>query len=227
MEKAAKWLKKNLHYEFTDEMLLRRALTHRSVQGSNNERLEFLGDSVLQVIVSELLFHERPNASEGQLSRLRASLVKDSTLSELANDLGVGAHLILGSGEKKTGGDRRASILADALEAIFGAVYLDSGLNTAKKVIFRAYGDRITKLPDEVDLRDPKSRLQEYLQGRQLPLPIYVIDSVSGKAHRQSFEISCVVESLELKTIGKGANRRDAEQQAASSMLVLIGDGDE
>ena len=154
-------------------------------------------------------------------------MVKDSTLSELANNLGVGAHLILGSGEKKTGGDRRASILADALEAIFGAVYMDSGLNTAKKVIFRAYGDRITKLPDEVDLRDPKSRLQEYLQGRQLPLPIYVIDSVSGKAHRQSFEISCVVESLELKTIGKGANRRDAEQQAASSMLVLIGDGDE
>ena len=224
MDKAAKWLKKNFNYEFSDEALLRQALTHRSVHGSNNERLEFLGDSVLQIIVSDLLFHKAPEASEGQLSRLRASLVKDSTLSELASELGLGAHLILGSGEMKTGGSRRASILADALEAIFGAVYLDTGLEAAKEVIVCIYGDRIAKLPDQLDLRDPKSRLNEYLQARQLDLPIYTIERRSGKAHRQSFEISCVIESLGLEAVGRGKIRRDGEQEAALSMLAMIED---
>jgi len=133
LDKAAAWLKKSLAYEFEDEHLLRQALTHRSATGSNNERLEFLGDAVLQLVVSELVFEKTHNASEGQLSRLRSTLVKDATLAEVATILGIGEHLILGSGEKKSGGHRRSSILADALEAIFGAAYLDSGLAGARK----------------------------------------------------------------------------------------------
>jgi ribonuclease-3 len=223
LEKAAAWLKNNLGYEFVDEELLQRALTHRSAPGRNNERLEFLGDSVLQLVVSELVFGERPDASEGRLSRLRSLLVKDHTLSELATDLGLGEHLVLGSGEKKTGGHRRASILADALEAVFGAVYLDSGFEAARKVIHTAFGDRINQLPEGGELRDPKSRLQEFLQGQQRPLPVYKMENVSGKAHKQYFEVSCVIAEPELRTDGAGSTRRDAEQEAATAMLAAIG----
>ncbi len=223
LEKAATWLKESLAYEFSNESLLRRALTHRSAAGDNNERLEFLGDSVLQLIVSELVFEDRPDASEGPLSRLRSSLVKDATLGEIAIELGLGEHLILGPGERKTGGHRRASILADALEAVFGAVYLDAGFQAAKEVIAMAYGDRLANLPDIGELRDPKTRLQEYLQGNQLALPGYHVENVMGKAHRQSFEVSCSIPELELKTGGTGTTRRDAEQEAAKNMLNLIG----
>jgi ribonuclease-3 len=222
LNKATKWLKKNLDYEFSDEDLLRQALTHRSATGYNNERLEFLGDAVLQVVISEFVFRDRNEASEGQLSRLRSSLVKDHTLSELASDLGIGEHLILGSGEKKTGGHRRASILADALEAIFGAVYLDSGFETARQFIIRTFGERITELSEDAGLRDPKSRLQEYLQGQQLSLPVYSMEQVTGKAHKQSFEVSCSVAEAELRTTGSGTTRRDAEQEAASAMLNML-----
>lgn len=221
MHKAAAWLKKTLDYEFSNEELLQRALTHRSSAGDNNERLEFLGDSVLQVIISELVFQERPDASEGRLSRLRSSLVKDSTLSEIATELGIGEHLILGSGEKKTGGHRRASILADAVEAVFGAVYLDSGFDRAKALIFRVYGDRIKNLPKRGELRDPKSRLQEYLQGRKLELPNYSLVKVTGKAHQQSFEVDCTIPELGLRTEGGGTTLRKAEQDAALKMLAL------
>ncbi len=223
LEKAVAWLQESLAYEFSNESLLRRALTHRSVAGDNNERLEFLGDSVLQLIVSELVFDERPDANEGRLSRLRSSLVKDTTLSEIALELDLGEHLILGSGERKTGGHRRASILADAMEAIFGAVYLDAGFRAAKEVIEKAYGDRLKNLPEIGELRDPKSRLQEYLQGNQLALPDYQVEEVTGKAHRQSFEVSCSIPELNLKSGGTGTTRRDAEQEAATNMLDLIG----
>jgi ribonuclease-3 len=222
LDKAAAWLKKSLAYEFEDEHLLRQALTHRSATGSNNERLEFLGDAVLQLVVSELVFEKTHNASEGQLSRLRSTLVKDATLAEVATILGIGEHLILGSGEKKSGGHRRSSILADALEAIFGAAYLDSGLAGARNMIHAAYGERMRELPEEADLRDPKSRLQEYLQARKMALPEYAVQNISGKAHNQSFEVSCSIPELDAVTIGNGSTRRDAEQEAAAAMLGKI-----
>lgn len=222
MEKAATWLKKALAYEFENEDLLRCALTHASAGAGNNERLEFLGDAVLQLVASELVFHERPDASEGRLSRLRSSLVKDSTLGAIAADIGVGDHLILGSGEKKSGGYRRESILANAVEAIFGAVYLDAGFEVARAVILHAYGDRARNLPKHGELRDPKTRLQEMLQARQLALPDYAVENVTGKVHRQSFEVSCKIRDLGLQTEGKGTTRRNAEQDAAASMLALL-----
>jgi ribonuclease-3 len=222
LEKAAAWLKARLDYEFANDDLLLQALTHRSAPGSNNERLEFLGDSVLQLVMSELAFEKRPDATEGRLSRIRSSLVKDKTLSEIAMELDIGEHLLLGAGERKTGGHRRASILADALEAIFGAIYLDAGFEAARAVIMRAYGDRVRKLPEKAERRDPKSRLQEYLQGRQLALPEYRMERVTGKAHKQSFEVSCSVAEPQGRTFGKGTTRRDAEQQAAAALLDMI-----
>jgi len=223
LDKATTWLKNALAYTFADENLLRQALTHRSANGPNNERLEFLGDAVLQVIVSDIVFRQKPEASEGQLSRLRSSFVRDVTLAEVALTLGLGAHLILGSGEKKSGGHRRESILADTLEAIFGAVYLDAGFDAARHVICAAYGERLQDMPDGADLRDPKSRLQELLQGRGLALPVYAMENVSGKAHKQSFEVSCTIPELEAMTTGQGSTRRDAEQDAALVMLETVG----
>lgn len=222
LDKATAWLKQSLAYKFADESLLRQALTHRSAAGPNNERLEFLGDAVLDLVVTKLLFEETGDTSEGQLSRLRANLVKDTTLAEIATELGLGDHLVLGPGEKKSGGHHRSSILADALEAIFAAVYLDAGLTVASEVINRAYGDRFRQLPEAEDLRDPKSRLQEFLQSRQLALPRYELQRTSGKAHRQTFEVSCRVPELDAMTTGTGASRRDAEQQAALAMLEKI-----
>ena len=223
MDKATTWLKTSLAYTFADEQLLRQALTHRSAHGPNNERLEFLGDAVLQVIVSQIVFSDKPEASEGQLSRLRSSIVRDVTLAEVALSLGLGEHLILGSGEKKSGGHRRESILADTLEAIFGAVYLDAGFDAARQVICAAYGDRLQNMPDGADLRDPKSRLQELLQGRGLALPVYAVKNVSGKAHKQSFDVSCNIPELDCTTSGYGSTRRDAEQEAALTMLEKVG----
>jgi ribonuclease-3 len=222
LEKATAWLKKALDYEFANDDLLRRALTHRSASGHNNERLEFLGDSVLQLVVSEHVYREKGDAREGRLSRLRSSLVKDATLSEVATGLGIGEHLILGSGERKTGGHRRASILADAIEAIFGAVYLDAGFDAARDVIERAFGDRLVHLPGAGELRDPKSRLQEHLQARQMPLPAYELVNVSGKAHNQFFEVSCAIDDGNQPTTGSGTTRRDAEQEAAARMLERL-----
>lgn len=223
MDKAAAWLKQSLAYVFEDEQLLKQALTHRSASGPNNERLEFLGDAVLQLVISELVFEKTPDASEGRLSRLRSTLVKDTTLVEIAADLGIGEFLILGSGEKKSGGHRRSSILADAIEAIFGAVFLDVGLEGAREVIHKAYGARLHDLPEAADLRDPKSRLQEHLQGRKMALPDYAVQYISGKAHKQSFEVSCSIAELDAVTVGTGLTRRDAEQEAALAMLEKIG----
>ena len=222
MEKAESWLEKTLHYRFHDAGLFVQALTHRSATGNNNERLEFLGDAVLDFVISDALFNLRPEADEGELSKLRASLVKDTTLAELAVDLGLGDHLILGSGERKTGGHRRESILADALEAIFGAVYLDSGFDAAKDLIDRVFEQRLTVLPDGEDLRDPKTRLQEWLQARKLTLPIYDLVSVTGKDHRQKFIVSCTVTELSQTTEGHSTSRRKAEQRAADDMLRVL-----
>jgi len=226
VEKAESWLEKTLHYRFHDVGLFVQALTHRSATGRNNERLEFLGDAVLDFVISDSLFKLRPDADEGDLSKLRASLVKDTSLAGIAVDIGLGEHLILGSGERKTGGHRRESILADALEAIFGAVYLDSGFDAAKDLIDRVFEQRLDDLPDPEDLRDPKTRLQEWLQARKLSLPIYDLVSVTGKDHRQKFVVSCTVNELSQTTEGDSTSRRKAEQRAASAMLgMLSGEG--
>ena len=222
MDKAETWLDKTLHYRFNDAGLFAQALTHRSATGRNNERLEFLGDAVLDFVISDAVFKLRPDADEGDLSKLRASLVKDTSLAELAVDLGVGEHLILGSGERKTGGHRRESILADALEAVFAAVYLDSGFDAAKKVIDRVFEQRLQTLPDAEDLRDPKTRLQEWLQARKLSLPAYDLVSVTGKDHRQKFVVSCTVNELSQSTEGESTSRRKAEQHAARQMLKVL-----
>ena len=222
MHKTATWLKKSLGYEFQNIQLLERALTHRSASGTSNERLEFLGDAVLDFVVSEAVFMQHPDVAEGVLSRLRSSLVKDTTLADVATKLGIGDHLILGPGEKKSGGHRRASILADALEAVFGAVYLDSGFEEARRVIQNAFDDRLTEIPDSAGRRDPKTRLQELLQSRKIALPVYRVERVDGKAHDQIFSVRCAVDELDVQTSGRGPSRRDAEQEAAERMLAIL-----
>jgi len=224
--KAETWLQTTLGYRFNDAYLLQQALTHRSCPGDNNERLEFLGDAVLDVVIAEVVFRTHANAPEGDLSRLRASLVKDTSLAELSSSLGLGDHLVLGGGERKSGSHRRESILADALEAIFGAVYLDAGFEAARSVIERAFGDRLTNLPSVDELQDPKTRLQEWLQARTLGLPSYELASVSGKAHQQKFEVSCSVRDGTTMTIGSGTTRRNAEQESAEKMLAALAEGD-
>lgn len=226
MQSAERWLEDTFRYEFTQTELLENALTHRSAPGSSNERLEFLGDAILDLVVSAEIYALRPEASEGDLSRLRAFLVNDKALATLAVQLGVGEHLLLGEGERKSGGHRRESILADALEALFGAIYLDSGYDGAKSVIKHCLADRLSELPDAESLRDPKTRLQEWLQARGRALPEYTLDSVSGKAHRQHFEVSCSLTDSESTAQGEGSSRRRAEQAAARAMLELIA-GDE
>ena len=224
VNKAAIWLKDSLDYEFSDAQLLELALTHRSAPGDNNERLEFLGDAVLDFVISEVVFRTHPHAPEGDLSRLRASLVNDATLAGIAAQLGFGEHLHLGGGERKTGGHRRDSILADALEAIFGAVYLDAGFEAARRVIEKTFGQRLHDFPDVAELRDPKTRLQEWMQARQMGLPEYELVHVTGKAHRQTFEVRCSVNDT--VTNGHGTTRRNAEQSAAEDMLVQLKSGE-
>ena len=228
MDKAESWLSKSLGYRFEDASLFEQALRHRSAQGTSNERLEYLGDAVLDVVVSEALYHALPDSPEGDLSRLRASIVRDTSLAELAGQLGLGEYLILGAGERKAGGHRRESILADALEALFGAVYLDSGFESAAAFIRRAFGDRLESFPDPEGLRDPKTRLQEWLQARGQALPDYELVNVSGKAHQQRFEVHCTIPGQDV-TIGNGSSRRTAEQQSAERMLARlnVGNSDE
>lgn len=221
-ETAERWLDKTLNYRFRDEALLRQALTHRSAAPLNNERLEFLGDAILDLVISEAVYNARPNAPEGDLSRLRSSLVKDSSLAALATDLEIGEHLILGSGEMKSGGHRRESILADALEALFGAIFLDSGIEAAQRVIERVFEARLGALPDAADLRDPKTRLQEWLQARGMVLPDYELLSVTGAAHEQRFQVTCSVKNVDDVAHGESTTRRKAEQKAATEMLAIL-----
>ncbi len=220
--RAAAWLERSLGYRFEDPRLLDEALTHRSAAGQSNERLEFLGDAVLDFVISHAVYTRRPDAPEGDLSRLRASLVNDRALAELAGELGIGEHLQLGSGEKKTGGHRRSSILADALEALFGAVYLDRGFAAAEQLIREVYAGRLAALPDSESLKDPKTRLQERLQADGLPLPDYAVTDVSGKPHRRRFAVVCRVPALELERAGEGGSRRAAEQAAATALLDAL-----
>lgn len=209
-----------LGYEFRNNRLLEEALTHCSAAGRNNERLEFLGDSILNFVIAAELFRAYSRASEGELSRLRASLVKGETLAALARDLALGDYLYLGSGELKSGGFRRNSILADALEAIFGAVYLDSDFETCRQLILRLYREQLSALPKVSELKDPKTRLQEYLQARQQSLPIYHVVEIAGEAHAQSFTVQCQVDNL--RTVAVGSSRRRAEQEAARQALKLL-----
>lgn len=209
-----------LGYLFHQPELLEEALTHRSAGGRNNERLEFLGDSILNFVIAAELYATHPRAAEGELSRLRATLVREETLAEVAQRLNLGDHLRLGSGEMKSGGFRRASILADALEAVFGAVYLDSDFETCQRLILRHYQDRLTGLPAVSELKDPKTRLQEYLQARQRALPVYQVLEISGEDHAQSFRVECVVDAV--RTVAVGSTRRRAEQEAARRALELL-----
>ena len=222
MQTAERWLKHSLNYEFSEPGLFRQALTHRSAPGQSNERLEFLGDAILDFVISDAVYALRPDAAEGDLSRLRAHLVSDASLAQLAAELKLGEHLVLGGGEKKSGGHRRESILADALEAIFGAAFLDGGFEAGRDLILRCFEHRLASLPDAEELRDPKTRLQEWLQGRGLGLPTYTLDKVTGQAHRQTFEVSCSLGEQELEAAGTGSSRRGAEQQAARRLLALL-----
>lgn len=220
MKLPASQLCARLSYHFRQEGLLEEALTHRSVSGYNNERLEFLGDALLNIVMAEYLFHHYPKASEGELSRLRASLVKGETLAELARGLRLGDWLRLGPGELKSGGFRRESILSDALEAVFGAVYLDSDFIACRDLIIRLYQDCLAQLASASDLKDPKTRLQEHLQARQQGLPIYTVLEVCGEPHAQSFTVECVVTDARATAVGN--SRRKAEQEAARQVLEKI-----
>ena len=210
-------------YRFRQADLLQQALTHRSYSRKhNNERLEFLGDSILSLVISSHLFQRFEAASEGELSRLRASLVKQASVAAVARDLGLGDHLLLGGGELKSGGHRRASILSDAMEALIGAVYLDSDYARTAEFVLELYRPRLESLRRADELKDPKTQLQEYLQGRKLPLPEYRVDSTSGQAHKQVFSVSCVVSPLGLTSQGSGSSRKQAEQAAARELLRQI-----
>jgi ribonuclease-3 len=218
-----RWLRARLGYEPRELALFRAALTHRSAAGANNERLEFLGDAVVNLLVARALYLAFPAASEGDLSRLRARLVSREPLAEIASELAIGDELQLGSGELKSGGFRRQSILADAFEALCGAMFLDRGLEGVEPVVMRLFGGRIAALPEPEALKDAKTRLQEYLQSRSLPLPRYEVLGVQGEDHAQSFTVSCEVPSQGACTQGRGSSRRRAEQQAAERMMETLG----
>lgn len=223
----ARWAEAQLRYVFKDPSLLERALTHRSAAKANNERLEYLGDSFLNFSVAKRLFDLRPDDTEGDLSRARAALVKEETLAAIGQRLGVDAQLTLGPGELRSGGAQRAAILADAVEALLGAVLLDGGAAAAEAVIGLMFAGEIASLPDAATLKDPKTRLQEWLQGRGLSLPSYVVESVHGRDHEQTFIVACDVTERNVHTTGQGQSRRRAEQEAARAMLaVLTGERD-
>ena len=219
---AGEWAEARLGYAFRDPALLAAALTHRSASKRNYERLEFLGDSVLNFAVAMLLFREYPDADEGDLSRYRAALVSGASLAAVATGLSLGEQLRLGSGELKSGGFRRSSILADALEALFGAVYLDGGIAAASTVIETLFAERLDELPEARELKDPKTRLQEQLQARGLRLPAYAVEEVTGEPHEHWFVASCEVAVLGLRARGEGSSRRRAEQEAAQRVLEQL-----
>jgi ribonuclease-3 len=213
------WVLEKLSYEPHDVPLFSAALTHRSVSEPNNERLEFLGDAVLNLLVAEYLYHAFPSASEGDLSRLRSRLVSGESLAEVAAALGLGEALHLGSGEMKTGGFRRKSILADALEALCGAIFIDGGLSAARRVVEMLFAARVAALPAPATLKDAKTRLQEYLQSQGLALPSYVVERVEGEPHAHTFWVRCEVTVRGTHAQGSGATRRSAEQEAAERVL--------
>ncbi len=215
-------LTKKLGYEFNEPSLLVQALTHRSAKGAHNERLEFLGDSILGFVIAEALFDKFPKHDEGDLTRMRSSLVKGVTLAEVARDFNLGECLILGPGELKSGGHRRESILEDAIEAIIGAVYLDSNIDRCKALILDWFEKRLTVIKPGNEQKDPKTRLQEFLQGRKIPLPSYEVIDTSGQSHNQEFTVRCQTSVVNEDVVAKGTSRRKAEQAAAQQILALI-----
>ncbi len=218
-------LQRRLGHAFADASLLRRAITHRSHGADHNERLEFIGDSLLNCVVALLLFERLPGVPEGDLSRLRAGLVNQASLFEVAQGLELGEALLLGEGELKSGGFRRPSILADGFEALLGAVYLDAGFDAVRRVVESLFAERIDRVREAPPGKDPKTALQEALQGRRLPLPRYAVLSVGGEAHQQVFRVQCKVDELGLAGTGEGASRRSAEQQAAEAVLAQLAAG--
>lgn len=212
-------LQKRLGYQFNDQALLDQALTHRSLSGRNNERLEYLGDALLNFVIGAALYEVKPVAEEGALSRLRASLVREESLAQLARDLDLGEFIRLGESELKSGGFRRDSILADAFEALLGAVFLDGGFAAAQTVGRQLFASLLANLPDPERLKDPKTRLQEWLQARSRPLPRYEVLQEEGPPHARRFRVCCALADEELRTEAEAASRRYAEQQAADAML--------
>lgn len=215
-------LTKKIGYSFKAPNLLVQALTHRSAKGSHNERLEFLGDSILGFVIAEALFEKFPHHDEGDLTRMRSSLVKGVTLAEIARDFNLGECLILGPGELKSGGHRRESILEDAIEAIIGAIYLDSDINCCKQLILSWFEKRLSVIKPGNEQKDPKTRLQEYLQGRKIALPSYEVIDTTGQSHNQQFTVRCITAILNREVIAKGTSRRKAEQAAAEQILLKI-----
>lgn len=211
-----------LGYRFQDSALIGRAVNHRSARGPSNERLEFLGDAVLDTVISLELFNQFGQADEGVLSRLRASLVRDDSLAEIAAELALGGLLKLGPGELKSGGARRQSLLADALEALFAAVFLDGGYDAAEQVILRVFRERLSTLELTAAKKDAKTRLQEFLQSRNLALPEYALDRTEGPPHQQQFFVTCAIGEPVTSAQGSGGSRRLAEQRAAESVLQQI-----
>ena len=217
-------LSKKLGYTFNDQSLLLQALTHRSAKGSHNERLEFLGDSILGFIIAEILYEQFPKQDEGELTRMRSTLVKGVTIAEIARDFNLGEFLILGPGELKSGGHRRDSILEDAVEAIIGAVYIDSDIYTCKDLVLSWFEQRLSVIKPGQEQKDPKTRLQEYLQGRKIPLPQYEVIDTTGQSHNQEFTVRCTTKELSIDVTKKGTSRRKAEQGAAEKVLKEIVD---
>ncbi len=213
---------RQLGHPFVQPALLQRALTHRSHSAAHNERLEFLGDSVLNCAIAKYLYDNHPGLPEGDLSRLRANLVNQQSLAALAQQLGLGELLLLGEGERKSGGHQRPSMLADALEAIFGAVMLDAGFAAAEQVVLRLYAPFIAQNDLKTLGKDAKTLLQEALQGRKLPLPRYEVAEIKGEAHAQTFCVTCKIDKLGIITQGEGTSRRIAEQQAAAAAYRKI-----
>lgn len=216
-------LQKLICYQFKDIAFLERALTHRSADKIHNERLEYLGDSILSFVIAEALFTRFPDVDEGDLSQMRSSLVCGQTLVQIGQELGIGDCLILGQGELKSGGFRRESIISDAVEAVIGAIYLDSNMDSVKRLILSWYQNRLDEIQPGVKQKDPKTRLQEHLQGIHKSRPTYLIIEITGNDHEQEFLIQCKLDNDKNEYLGRGSNRRRAEQAAAQVALDMLG----
>jgi len=215
-------LERRIGHRFKDPALLSQALTHRSFGSPHNERLEFLGDGVIGCVIAEELYARFPDIAEGELSRLRASLVREAALAAVARSIALSGFLRLGEGEVASGGAERPSILADALEAVYGAVFLDGGYEAVRDAVRRTFGEALEALDPRQPAKDDKTRLQELLQGRRQKLPVYRVVSTAGAAHKQVFEVECAAAGLDLRATGSGTSRRSAEQQAAGNLLKLL-----
>jgi len=215
-------LSRIIHYTFQDASLMMMALTHRSFNAQHNERLEFLGDSILSFLIAQELYQRFPKIDEGDLSRLRAQLVKESSLSSIATSMGLGDFIQLGEGELKSAGWRRPSILADTLEAIIGGIYLDAGIEPAHQFVLRFFEKQLNEIDPKLIQKDAKTLLQELLQSQKSDLPIYTVVSIEGEAHSQSFTIECIIKKSNIKTQGIGQSRRIAEQEAAFKAYQLM-----